>query len=106
MKSLGTKATAFTLIELLVVIAIIALLVGILLPGLGKARKLARQMVCNSNVRQLAVGQSNYAADSKEYFASVVTSGADVYVGNVNPAQNMGNSSSTTPTTSWDWISP
>ncbi len=55
----------FTLIELLVVVAIIALLVGILLPSLAAARRVSRQTVCMSNLRQLATSSAAYANDFK-----------------------------------------
>lgn len=57
---------AFTLIELLVVITIIALLVGIILPSLGLARRSARSAACLSGLRQIAAGQVLYTNDHKE----------------------------------------
>ncbi len=56
---------AFTLIELLVVVSIIALLIGILLPALGNARKAAVTTVCLANVRTLQLAQELFANDHK-----------------------------------------
>jgi type II secretory pathway pseudopilin PulG len=58
------KSEAFTLIDLLVVISIIALLVGILLPALGAARKSAQSAVCMSNLRQVGTTFAFYEGDN------------------------------------------
>ena len=58
-----TKKHGFTLIELLVVIAIIALLMGILMPGLRAARDHAKRMHCVSNTKTLSLAWVMYAED-------------------------------------------
>ena len=62
------RQPGFTLIELLVVISIIALLIAILLPALGEARKAAQTIACASNVRQITIALAAYQVDEKGFF--------------------------------------
>ena len=66
------KKANFTLIELLVVIAIIAILAGMLLPALNKAREKARTISCVNNMKQMGMSTVEYAMDFDEYIIPVI----------------------------------
>ncbi len=65
------KNKAFTLIEMLVVVAIIALLIAILLPSLARARELARQTICGTNMKEIGTTFYIYQSDNLDDFPSV-----------------------------------
>jgi prepilin-type N-terminal cleavage/methylation domain-containing protein/prepilin-type processing-associated H-X9-DG protein len=95
MRSAGTARTTrrrhigsgFTLMEVLVVTTIIALLIGLLIPGLGRARDMARRAKCMTNLRAMGGAMAMYASDNKTYIPR------DYHFGSNNPSSAPGGSS-------------
>jgi prepilin-type N-terminal cleavage/methylation domain-containing protein len=72
-KNSVAKKKAFTLVELLVVIAIIALLMGVLLPAISRAREQAKRIVCLSDIKQLTIAWGMYADTNNDKMVNTAT---------------------------------
>lgn len=96
---------AFTLVELLVVVAIIGALTGLLIPALGSMRAMSRRAACATNLRELHSATMAWAASNKDHLPGINTTGQP-YLRLQDSLRLTGNTSPTTPTSVFDWISP
>ncbi|MBX2850111.1 MAG: DUF1559 domain-containing protein [Phycisphaeraceae bacterium] len=77
---LATRKRGFTLIELLVVISIIALLIAILLPALGTARRSAQAIQCSNNLKQIMLATYGYSIENKSVFPVGLNNARDTWI--------------------------
>ena len=74
-----TGPTGFTLIELLVVISIISVLMGIMMPALGKVRVTALRLKCSSNLKQIYLAMQMYLNDNRNFYPASQDPQPDFY---------------------------
>lgn len=100
------RRRGFTLVELLVVVAVIALLIGLLLPALSKARAAGYQAKGLSTQKQLALGLISYGNSADFAIPGINTSGRQLQrLLTVNGGQRI-NQTEALPTQGWDWMTP
>jgi hypothetical protein len=66
-RRLSRQSKGFTVVELLVVIGVLAILIGMILPAIGAAREAGRVAKCKSNIRQLAMGVTQFRSTQREF---------------------------------------
>jgi prepilin-type N-terminal cleavage/methylation domain-containing protein len=86
MKRARPPSNGFTLVELLVVIGIIVVLVGMLLPVLGRARRAASSTQCLSNLRQLQTANMMYLQENGYWEPTINDGGSPVNAINLSPS--------------------
>ncbi len=97
----------FTLIELLVVVSVIALLIGILVPSLGAARREAQAVACAAFQKQLITGLSGFVGDNQEQIPGITTTGLPIAnFADIRDALKWSSESGTRPVQNFDWMSP
>ncbi len=83
------SSLAFTLVEMLVVMALITLLISILLPGLGHARRRTRQVQCGNQVRQWGIMLTAYSDENLDQLPDIGGSPIEIYQYNAPKARNV-----------------